>query len=222
MSLWSDFLNNNGRVIHKWPHYFPIYERHFDSWRDKSLVFFEIGVYKGGSLQMWKKYFGPHAQIVGIDIKSRCQKFEEDQVSVRIGDQSDHQFLSSLVEEFGPPDIVLDDGSHQMDHISSTFDFLYPKMTKNGVYMVEDLHTAYWDEFGGGLHREGTFMERCKVLVDKLNQEHTRGALPEDDFSRFTQSMHFYNSIVVFEKGTPLGLKPIKRGGRQGIVGNLT
>lgn len=87
---------------------------------------------------MWKKYFGPHAQIVEIDIKDKCKKYQEEQVSVRIGDQSDHRFLAEVIEEFGPPDIVLDDGSHQMDNIASTFEYLYPLLSKNGVYLVED------------------------------------------------------------------------------------
>jgi len=43
MSLWSDFLNNRDRVIHKLPHYFPIYEKHFSPWVNKSFVAFEKG-----------------------------------------------------------------------------------------------------------------------------------------------------------------------------------
>lgn len=219
MSLWSDFLNNDDKVIHKVPHYFPVYERHFCHWVNKSVVFYEIGVYKGGSLQMWKKYFGPFAQIIGIDIKENCKKFEGDQVSIRIGDQSDHRFLAEVVEEFGPPDIVLDDGSHQMDHIASSFEFLYPRMNKNGVYLVEDLCTAYWEEYGGGLGQDASFIEKCKHLVDKLNTEHTRGLLKEDEFSQSTLSMHFYNSMVAFEKGRPAVFKPRKHGKEAGIRG---
>jgi 23S rRNA U2552 (ribose-2'-O)-methylase RlmE/FtsJ len=219
MSLWSDFLNNRDRVIHKLPHYFPIYEKHFSPWVNKSLLFFEIGVYRGGSLQMWKKYFGPHVRIVGIDIKPKCKRYEEEQVSVRIGDQSDHKFLSELIEEFGPPDIVLDDGSHQMEHITSTFEYLYPRLSKNGVYLVEDLCTAYWEEYGGGLGQESSFIEKCKHLVDKLNTEHTRGLLQEDEFSQSTLSMHFYNSIVAFEKGHPAAFDAQKHGKEAGIQG---
>lgn len=168
---------------------------------------------------MWKKYFGPFAQIIGIDIKEKCKDFEGDQVSIRIGDQSDHKFLAEIVEEFGPPDIVLDDGSHQMEHIASSFEFLYPRLTKNGVYMVEDLCTAYWEEFGGGLGKEASFIEKCKHLVDKLNTEHTRGKLEEDEFSKSTLSMHFYNSMVAFEKGQPAEFTPQKHGKESGIKG---
>jgi hypothetical protein len=201
MSLWSEFLTNNGRQVHKWTHYFPIYERHFSPFVNRTMTFIEIGVSKGGSLQLWKRYLGPFAQIVGIDIVPACKVFEESQIAVRIGDQSDPQFLSQIIEEFGSPDVVLDDGSHMMSHISASFQFLYPRMSKNGVYMVEDLHTAYWQEFEGGLRREGSFIEQAKAFIDELNADHSRGAVPVSEFSKTTMSMHFYDSVIAFERG---------------------
>lgn len=201
MSLWSQFLNHSGRTIHKWTQYFPAYERHFNRFRNQSLLFLEIGCGQGGSLQMWKEYFGPYAQIVGIDIRPECAAFEESQIQVRIGDQSDAAFLQKIVAEFGVPDVVLDDGSHIMSHVVSSFHNLYPRISPHGVYMVEDLHTAYWDEYEGGLRRSGTFIELCKHLVDELNADWTGVALPATDFTRSTLSMHFYDSLAVFEKG---------------------
>lgn len=201
MTLWSDFLTNDKRIIHKWKHFFPIYERHFEGFVYKPVTFVEIGCGLGGSLQMWKRYFGPHARIVGIDVNPACKAFEEDQIEVRIGDQSDEKFLQSVIDEVGAPDIVLDDGSHMMSHITATFQFLYPRMTKNGIYLVEDLHSAYWDEFEGGLRKPSTFVELSKNLIDELNADHTRNALPATDFTKTTLSMHFYDSVVVFERG---------------------
>jgi hypothetical protein len=153
---------------------------------------------------MWKRYFGPHAQIVGIDIREECSEFEEDQISIRIGDQSDANFLAKVLEEFGEVDIVLDDGSHVMRHVVASFSFLYNKISPDGVYMVEDLHTAYWDEYGGGLRRDGSFIELCKTLLDELNADWSRNTLPPTDFTRSTQSMHFYDSMAVFERGRTL------------------
>jgi len=202
MSLWSDFLTNDGRVIYKWKHYFPIYERHFKDFVSKPVTFIEIGCGSGGSLQMWKRYFGPHARIVGIDIKPECKQFEEDQIEVRIGDQSDEGFLNSVIEEFGTPDIVLDDGSHIMNHIVASFRSLYHRMSKSGIYLVEDLHTAYWSDHEGGLHKPSTFIEISKGLIDELNADHTRGALSSTAFTQSTLSMHFYDSVIVFERGT--------------------
>ena len=198
MNLWADFLSNDKRIIHKWKHYFPVYERHFARYVYRPVVFWEIGCGNGGSVQMWKRYFGPHAQIVGLDIKPRCKIFEEDQVAIRIGDQSDPVFLDKVLQEFGPPDIILDDGSHVMQHVVASFRHLYQRLDKNGVYMVEDLNTAYAERFGGGLRREGTFIELCKGLIDELNGQSAKLITP---FTHSTLSMHFYDGMVAIERG---------------------
>ena len=201
MSLYGDFLNNKDRPIHKSLNYFPVYERHFSRYINQPLTMIEIGTGGGGSSQMWRRYFGSFARIVSLDIREECKAFEDAQVSIRIGDQSDTVFLQAVLDEFGPPDIVLDDGSHVMRHVVDTFAYLYPRTARNGVYMVEDMHTAYWDEYGGGLRRPDTFIEICKGLVDELNADHTRGAMPPTAFGKETVSMHFYDSIVCFERG---------------------
>ena len=201
MSLWADFLTNDQRLIHKWKHYFPAYEAHFSRYINRDVVFIEIGCGEGGSLQMWKRFLGPHATIIGIDLRPECKAFEEDQISIRIGDQSDVGFLESVLAEFGPPDIVLDDGSHVMTHLRASFAFLYPRMARTGVYFVEDLHTAYWPEYEGGLNAQGSFIELCKTLIDELNADHSREALLPTTFTHSTMSMHFYDSLAVFERG---------------------
>ncbi len=221
MSLWSEFLNNRQRTVHKWKHYFPAYEAHFERFRNRPVFFLEIGCGRGGSLQMWKRYLGPHAQIVGIDINPEAKTFEEDQIDVRIGSQSDFVFLQSLLDEFGTPNVVLDDGSHRMSDVVDSFRFLYPRTAPDGVYLVEDLHTAYWDEYGGGLRREGTFIELTKHLIDELNADWTRDALPPSDFTRSTLSMHIYDSIVAFEKGRHLPKKDVRVSGRSALLNGL-
>ncbi len=209
MNLWQDFKTNDAKVIHKWTHYFPIYERHLAPWRNKTLTFLEIGVSKGGSLQMWQRFFGPLATIVGIDINPDCRQHQESGIHVRIGDQSDPRFLDSVIEEFGAPDIVLDDGSHVMEHITRTFEHLYPRITKNGIYIVEDLHTAYWEEFGGGVDKPASFINISKHYIDQLNADHARGALEPDFITRHTFGISYYDSVVVFERGTiPLKFAP--------------
>jgi hypothetical protein len=212
MALWQQFLDNSNRLVHKWKHYFPAYETHFSRFVNRPILFIEIGCGQGGSLQMWKRYFGPHALIVGIDINQNCKKFEEDQIQIRIGSQSDMSFLQEVLDEFGAPNIVLDDGSHRMSDLITTFQFLYPRITRDGVYFIEDLHTCYWDEFGGGLRREGTFIELSKNLIDELNADFSRQALPPTDFTKSTLSMHFYDSIVVFERGRHLAKSALQMG----------
>jgi hypothetical protein len=202
MNLWQDFsANKQGRIINKWEHYFPIYEKYLSPWRNKSLTFIEIGVSQGGSLQMWRRFFGPYATIVGLDINSTCARYEEPGIHIRIGDQSDENFLSKLIEEFGTPDVILDDGSHQMQHIKKTFEYLYPRISKNGLYIVEDLHTAYLEEFGGGIDSPNNFINISKELIDRLYADYSRGAIEPDFFSKNTIGISFYDSILIFERG---------------------
>ncbi|GJE60387.1 class I SAM-dependent methyltransferase [Methylobacterium trifolii] len=212
MRLWQDFTTNQGRTIHKWAHYFPAYERHFSPFVGRPIRFLEIGIGDGGSVEMWKRYFGPYAHFVGLDNRQTCKAFEDDQFSVRIGDQSNAEFLDSVLAEFGVPDIVLDDGSHMMSDVCATFLHLYPKMHHHGVYMVEDLHTAYLSAFGGGVRREGTFIEIAKGLIDELNvHPHTENS-ETTEFGRNTNSISFYNSMAVFERGIPLPRLPMMLG----------
>ena len=199
--LWQLALNNAGRKIHKWTHYFPAYERHFSRFIDRPVTIFEIGCGEGGSLRLWKTFFGPFARIVGIDRLQECREFEEDQVAVRIGEQSDLGFLARIAQEFGTPDIVIDDGSHRVADQRAAFEFFYPRLDRNGVYTVEDVHTSYWANFGGGRHNPASFIEFTKTLIDQLHGEWTTDPSDRTPFTRSTLSMHIYDSLIVFEKG---------------------
>lgn len=66
------FWSNEGTIVHKWHHYLPIYERYFAPYKSLKPRFLEIGVSKGGSLSLWREYFGPDAVIFGIDIDPSC------------------------------------------------------------------------------------------------------------------------------------------------------
>jgi hypothetical protein len=198
-STWEIFLSNQGKGTMRWIHYFPVYERHFSAWKDRSFTFLEIGVARGGSGPMWSKYFGPKTRVVGIDIDPVCKKHETENFAVRIGDQSDPGFLQSLIDEFGVPDIVLDDGSHQQDHIYNSFSYIYPQMGLNGVYFVEDLHCSYQAEYKGGLNEPTAFLNRCKNYIDQINGDHSK--VPVDPVLKDTFSISIYDSIAVLEKG---------------------
>jgi hypothetical protein len=199
MNLYSYFLHNEKRSIIKDVHYFLIYERYFSRYVNRPVLMFEIGTGRGGSAKMWKEYFGPLARIVTIDIVNR-EEVEETQIYVRTGDQSDEVFLRKLVDEFGHPDIVLDDGSHIMHHVNKSFDTLYELVKEDGIYLVEDLDTAYWETHGGGLGAPTSFIERSKALVDELNARNTGGLIPLNVFSMTTLSIAFFDKVIVFEK----------------------
>ena len=199
MNLYSYFLTQQGPRIIKNAHYFPIYERYFSQYVNRPVLFLEIGTGNGGSALMWKRYFGPMARIVTLDIEDR-RHIEEEQIFVRTGDQGDPSFLTKVIEEFGAPDIVFDDGSHLMKHVNASFDVLYPLMSPSGIYLVEDMSTAYWPEAGGGYLAPTSFVERCKGLVDELNAQQSHGAVSETDFGRSAFSIAFYDMLIVIEK----------------------
>ena len=196
------FRNNRARMIHKWAHYFEVYERHLAHYRGKQINLLEIGVYQGGSLQMWKQYFGDKATIWGIDINPLCTQFAEDHVNIRIGDQGDETFLESIAAELPRLDVLIDDGGHTMQQQRMTLKFLYPRVADEGVYICEDLHTSYWPEYGGGYRDPHSFIEFSKSLIDDLHAWHSRDSqsLAVSSFTRSTFALHFYDSILVIEK----------------------
>ena len=198
---FADFLSSDHRRTHKWYQYFPVYERHCERFRNRYATLFEIGLGEGGSMQLWKRHLGPFVRIVGIDVEPLCKQLEEDQIQVRIGSQDDVDFLARVVAEFGNPDIVIDDGSHLQSHVNTTFDFLYPRVAKNGVYLIEDLHAAYWPDHGAGLRHPNSFIERAKGYVDDMHAHYTSGELPPSALGERTASIHFYDSIVALEVG---------------------
>ncbi len=195
------FRNNKKRGIIKWVHYFDIYHQYFSKYRGKEVTVLEFGVAYGGSLQMWKHYFGKKAKIIGVDIDSRCKDVIEDQIEIHIGDQSDSSFLKNLIKNTGEIDIVIDDGGHFMKQQIITFQKIFPAIKSRGIYVTEDLHTSYWKDFGGGYKKNGTFIEFTKDLIDQIHAWHARDhRLKINDITRTLKSIHIYDSMIIFEK----------------------
>lgn len=203
--MWHDFLTNQERAIHKWTHYFPVYEDLFQRYKNRSCTILEIGCDKGGSLQLWKRYLGPYAQIVGLDINPECKTSEEDQIQIEIGSQSDPKVLESLIQRHAPFDIVIDDGSHKMSDIAASFSHLFNHVCLDGLYIVEDLHTAYWPSFEGGLGSENSFIEFSKKVIDAIHIEYLDSTQEWDPFllevAKHTRALRFTDSMIIYEKG---------------------
>ncbi len=196
------FIENTGRQIHKWKHYFEIYDRHFSRYRGTDVHVLEFGVSQGGSLQMWKQYFGPNSKIIGIDINPQCKNLEEEQIEIFIGDQEDRKFLKALAEKIPRIDILIDDGGHAMKQQISTFEELFSCIDENGVYLCEDLHTSYFPAWGGGYKKRGTFIEYSKNFIDYINAWHSNhtSRLSVTEFTKSVHSLHYYDSVLAIEK----------------------
>jgi hypothetical protein len=150
---------------------------------------------------MWHEYFGKGTRVVGLDVEPECRRFEDERTTIVIGDQEDTAVLDDIRRRFPHVDVVIDDGGHEMNQQIVSFGELYPHLQPNGVYLCEDVHTSYFDNFKGGLRREGTFIEFSKHLIDAL---HGWYYVPKggelDVYTTGTYSVSFYDSIVVVEK----------------------
>ena len=195
------FYHNKDRLIHKWAHYFEIYDRHFQKYRNKEVIILEIGVSQGGSLQMWKNYFGDKAQIFGIDINPNCKSLEEENIKIFIGSQTDRTFLRNVKAQIPQVDILIDDGGHTMRQQIITYEELFNHVKEDGIYLCEDIHSSYWLRQGGGYRRRGTFIEFSKRFIDFINAHHSeQRSLKVNDFTKSVDSLHYYDSILVIEK----------------------
>jgi hypothetical protein len=205
------FFRHEGRTVHKWTQYFAAYDAEFGPYRDgfrvrrggecRPLRFLEIGVQHGGSLQLWRKYFGPEAVIYGIDVDPRCAIINDPDLNVRIGSQDDPGFLRSVVTEMGGVDIVLDDGSHVAKHQRASFEILFPLVSDGGLYAVEDTHTSYWRDFGGGYRSARSFLGVTKRLIDDMHTPyHGRAEGLGAEASAWVPRLSVYDSMVFVHK----------------------
>ena len=153
----------------KWRQYLPIYEQVLSPYVGRPVTLVEIGVAQGGSLQLWRKYLGPASRIIGVDLMPDAARYAEPGIEVLIGDQGDKDFLQRVLERAGHVDIVIDDGSHQVAHQRLALETFFPRLNEGGVFVCEDLHTSYWEGWGGGLQRPGSFIEYLKTLVDMMH-----------------------------------------------------
>ena len=166
---------------------------------------------------MWREYF-PKAKIFGFEFfdkfiesakKDKLKNVFYKKINVCLNGNIKKTFKKCKLKF----DIIIDDGSHQVAHVNKTFQYLYPKMSKDGVYLVEDTHAAYWkDSHGGGLNEPESIINVSKNLIDKLNADHTKGQVEPDDFTKSTQSITFYDSVIVFERGEIHWKQPLEFG----------
>ncbi len=199
--------------VHKVRHYLPVYESVLPT--DRPIRMLEIGVFHGGSLQMWRNYLHRDSVIVGIDIDPETTQFDnpDEGIHVRLGRQQDAEFLRSVVEEFGPFDVILDDGSHVPSHMVASFQYLFPRGLKpGGVYLVEDILTNYWT-----IYRDQpmSFVDFSKWLIDAMHAHYflmiDEPNIREGHPNRLREvrvplaaaileKVEFYDSIAVFHR----------------------
>jgi hypothetical protein len=142
--------HREGRGIQKGRHYFDVYDRHLAGFVGREVVVVEVGVYSGGSLEMWQGYFGEHATIHGVDIQEESRVYEADHVHIHVGDQADRTFWERFKEDVPLIDVVIDDGGHHPTEQRVTFEELFPMLRPGGVYICEDIVSSPFLAYLGG------------------------------------------------------------------------
>jgi SAM-dependent methyltransferase len=187
-----------GPGIWKWNHYFDIYHRHLCRFRGREVRVLEIGIYSGGSLDMWSDYFGASCQIFGVDIEPSCKKYERENVRVFIGDQSNRNFWNEFKKEIAPLDIVIDDGGHLPEQQIVTLEELLPHIKPRGVYICEDIHGTLnpFASYVSGLSQNLHACERGQHNPDNER----RLAFRTTPLQSALQSVHLYPFVTVIER----------------------
>jgi len=199
-----------GPGIWKWHHYFEIYQRHFAKFIGRPEVnVLEIGVYSGGSTEMWRQVFGPGCHVFGVDVEPACRAYEREGVRILIGDQADPKFWAKISSELPPLDIVVDDGGHLPDQQIVTLEGSLPLLKPGGVYLCEDIQ-----------HPLNRFLLYLAGFAGRLNASdpHEDGpqgpTVPANGLQNLVKSVTLYPYVAVIEtRERPIGrLESRKRG----------
>ena len=151
----------------KHKNYFKIYDHIFKKYIGKKIILVEIGVLNGGSLFMWRNFFGENAEIIGIDLNPNAKKWEKHGFKIFIGNQSDPNFWRDFFKKVGNVDIVIDDGGHTNKQQVFTLLETIPNINDNGMLVVEDVHSSYMTKFRNP--SKYSFISFSKIIVDELN-----------------------------------------------------
>ena len=196
-----------GSFFTKW------YNFYFSPIRFEKINFLEIGVGRGNSLFMWKKFF-VNANIYGIEIDKTYLEYSKNKlenIEIFIGDQSNEKFLKKVCKKVEDDfDIIIDDGSHITGHQVITFEYLFKKLNPGGVYVIEDIHTSYLKGF-----KKGSCKNIINYLKNRVEDVNIRGKIRKyynaydilnqkkhklSYYEKSIESIHFYPDICFIFK----------------------
>jgi len=201
MKTLEKLFNQSEHFSTKWKKYFQIYDKMFYKYRNKNITFVEIGIFQGGSLEIWKNYFGKSSRIIGIDLNPKCKKFKNKNknIDVFIGDQSNPIFWKKFFKKVGNVDIILDDGGHTNKQQILTVLNTIKHINDYGKLVIEDTHTSYLPKFGNP--NKYSFINFTKQIIDQINYTFPFSIKKKfkNDIGKYVYGLSFYESIVEFK-----------------------
>lgn len=209
---WYD-QRRTGKGVWKWTQYFPAWERHFakfiaKSWAGEEVHMAELGIFSGGSLEMWQAVFGPGLRLWGVDIATVTKQYETDDTSGRTKifnmDQTSAESWAEFKKAVPKLDILIDDGLHLFKGQKATFDNILDHIAPGGVFMTEDISDGTRP---GKPASRSDGPEHVEKYLDysfaKTRALHYAGSKVQDTID----SIHYYPYLFVVEK-RPVALRP--------------
>ena len=164
---------NTDKIAHD---YLTVYDPIFAPMVDAPISLLELGIYRGGSMELWRDYF-PHGTIVGIDIDLPHDVITGDRIHTFQGDQGDPRFLNEVAHRVAPHgfDVIIDDASHIAALTLASFWPLFDDhLRPGGLYVIEDWGTGYWPDWPDG----ALATSRNETLLEKIRRRLTKAPAP--------------------------------------------
>ncbi|WP_217907233.1 glycosyltransferase [Janthinobacterium sp. PC23-8] len=217
-TLFEIFTSHQGKVSDKWDLYLREYDRLFSAYRTAPLRLLEIGIQNGGSLDIWADYFAPGSTLVGCDINPDCAAlvYDNPAISFILGDANDPAVVEQVLRRAPVFDLIIDDGSHTSGDIVKTFTLYFQHLADGGLFVAEDLHCSYWEQYQGGLYDPYSSLSFFKRLSDVISHQHwgiarERKAILQGIFGHYgcdideavltsIHSVEFINSLCIVRK----------------------
>ena len=199
------FINSKYSCI-KYTNYFKIYDQLFKQYRGKKITFVEIGIFSGGSLFMWRKFFGKKARIIGIDLDPKAKQFEKYGFEIFIGDQSKKEFWNKFFKKLGKVDIILDDGGHTNFQQIMTTNLCVPMIKDDGKLVIEDVHTSFIKKNWYNPSKY-SFINYSKKVAEDINTRFPVIKNFKYSLRKYIYKIDFFESIVSFEINRKLCLE---------------
>ena len=214
----------------KLAHYLPEYQKLFSDFNGLRVNMLEIGVQHGGSYRIWKNFFGEDLlRWTGIDINQKClalnNQLAPEKGLVCCGSQADPVFLEEVASQRGEFDVIIDDGSHQSEHIIASFETLAKHVRDGGLYIVEDVHACYWKGFRGDSDSSNA-LSYFLGLAHSLNTQATRHERCSKNLSpdelvtppALIRKIELLPSMIICHMGVPLPMIEWKAGIQSVII----
>ena len=195
------YFKKSYRLSLKWDSYFLVYDKIFKKYKNKKIKFVEIGVANGGSLFIWRKFFGKKAKIIGIDANPYSKKLSKYGFKIYTGNQSDPNFWKKFFKKEGKVDVILDDGGHKNLQQISTVHYTLPYIKDGGMIVVEDMATSYLKKEFYNPSRF-SFVSFCNKIIEFINYRSGLIKKNMNFYSKKIYSIEFFDSIAVLNIDT--------------------